>query len=417
MKGFLGLTLVALVSISLVVSACTPAATPTPTKAPAAPTKASEPTKAPAPAATKAPEKPAGEATKPAASPAAKPATTPQASLVPLAPPVSVKVGELSTLSGAGLFVGIDKGFFKELGLEVELVSFKSGADMIPALGTGQLDIGRGAPSAGLFNAIARGVDIRIVSSGGQTYNVPPPPGGKAAGGLMVRKDLVDSGRVRQWADLKGLILADNAAGGLLPPAFGLYRTLIEKGGFTKAEARKFVADDVKLLSMPDQMIAFANKAIDAGLPAEPFATQAVENGLVAWFAGTDELYPGLVTSIIMASPKFVTEKPEVAKRFVVGYLKGFRAYHDAMYFGKGKDEVIDIISRYTTAKDKSLIARLGVLQADPNGYVNVRFLENYQNYLVEYGGLEKAVSTKQLFDPSLLDSANQVIGKYQAPR
>lgn len=71
MKRTFGVILVSLVVISLLVSACATAPTPTPTKAPAAPTKASEAPKATTPAATKAPSAaatPAGQAAKPAAS-------------------------------------------------------------------------------------------------------------------------------------------------------------------------------------------------------------------------------------------------------------------------------------------------------------------------------------------------------------
>ncbi len=39
------------------------------------------------------------------------------------------------------LLVGIDKGYFKNEGIEVEPVLFRSGAELVPSLSTGQMDI------------------------------------------------------------------------------------------------------------------------------------------------------------------------------------------------------------------------------------------------------------------------------------
>src|ERR687885_649031 len=67
-------------------------------------------------------------------------------------------------------------------------------ADTVAPLAAGQLDVGGGAPSAGLGNALARGLNLKIVADKGST-----PPGFGYAG-VVIRKDLWDSG-VRSPAD------------------------------------------------------------------------------------------------------------------------------------------------------------------------------------------------------------------------
>ena len=112
-----------------------------------------------------------------------------------------VKMGDLPSIFNVGLYIAIDKGYFQARGITVEIEPFASGAKMVPALATGQLDVAVGTPSAGLYNAIAGGMDFKIVADKGQTrpgYNFTP---------LVVRKDLVDSGRVTwllQWLERVG---------------------------------------------------------------------------------------------------------------------------------------------------------------------------------------------------------------------
>ena len=110
-----------------------------------------------------------------------------------------VKMGDLPAISNAGLYIAIEKGYFAEKTITVETERFASGAKMTPALATGQLDVAIGTPAASLFNSIASGMDSRIVADKGQ---VRP---GLSFSPIIVRKDLVDTGKVKRVRDLKGL--------------------------------------------------------------------------------------------------------------------------------------------------------------------------------------------------------------------
>src|SRR3954452_22974090 len=55
----------------------------------------------------------------------AAPITATQA-VAPLAPPVHVKVGVVSSVSDSGIFLAQDRGYFQQEGLDVELVPFDS---------------------------------------------------------------------------------------------------------------------------------------------------------------------------------------------------------------------------------------------------------------------------------------------------
>ncbi|HLE81840.1 MAG TPA: ABC transporter substrate-binding protein, partial [Dehalococcoidia bacterium] len=128
-------------SLVLLMAACAPAAapTPTPTKAPAA--VASTPTPAPP---------------KPTAAP---PTPTPK--------PATVRFGSPGAISDAGIYIGIEKGYFKEQGVDVQVLPFQSGPLMIAPLAAGELEVAGGTISTGLLNAIERGVALKIVAGKG----------------------------------------------------------------------------------------------------------------------------------------------------------------------------------------------------------------------------------------------------------
>ncbi len=62
-------------------------------------------------------------------------------------------------------------------GIEVETVFFRSGAELVPALSTGQIDVAMTSPGAALYNAMAQGVNATIVAS----YSVADPRPRRAA--------------------------------------------------------------------------------------------------------------------------------------------------------------------------------------------------------------------------------------------
>jgi NitT/TauT family transport system substrate-binding protein len=76
-----------------------------------------------------------------------------------------VSIGTTNSQSDAPIFIGIEKGYFREAGVELDLVPFDTAAKMIAPMGAGQLDVGGGNGSPALFNALARGIELKIVAN------------------------------------------------------------------------------------------------------------------------------------------------------------------------------------------------------------------------------------------------------------
>ena len=75
-----------------------------------------------------------------------------------------VSIGITNAATDAGFFIADKKGYFRAGGIEVAMTPFASAAGMIAPLGRGQLDVGAGTVSAGLYNAVERGINLRIVA-------------------------------------------------------------------------------------------------------------------------------------------------------------------------------------------------------------------------------------------------------------
>src|ERR1041385_4523229 len=74
-----------------------------------------------------------------------------------------VKLGVSGRPDQASLELALRRGYFEQEGLEVQTVQGTTGQEMVPSLASNQLQAASGSPNAGLFNALNRNIDIRIV--------------------------------------------------------------------------------------------------------------------------------------------------------------------------------------------------------------------------------------------------------------
>jgi NitT/TauT family transport system substrate-binding protein len=314
-----------------------------------------------------------------------------------LSPPQTITYGTSANVNSAGVYVGIERGYFRELGLDVEIVPFSGAAEMFQPLAASQLDLGSADTGAGIFNALARGLPLRFVAD---SNHVEP---GHSPTAWVIRKDLWDSGGFRDLPDFRGKRLSGSARGSSIDSY--AQRTLA-LAGMTPADV------DLQYVTFPDVMPAFANQALDAAILIEPFATAAGEQGLgVRWKGMADLLGPSHGTFIIFA-PSFATQRQEAGRRFLIAYLRGVRDYLDAFDQGKDQDEIIGVLTKYTTIKDPAVFKKIVVPAMDPNGQMLVQSVKEQQQWYVEHGFVPTPVNVDEYFDPSYAEYAVSIIGR-----
>lgn len=324
------------------------------------------------------------------------------AGLTAAAEPQTVKVGVNGVISDAPIFIAKDRGYFKEEGISVTFVQFNTGPKMVAPLGTGELDVAAGASSAGLFNAVARGITIKVVADKGST---PPGPSYMP---LIVRKDLIDSGRVKTLADLKGLKIGVAGKGG--SPESTL-NEILKKGGLTMSDITL-----MQSIGYPEQVAALEHKSIDASITTEPSVTKAVEGGVAARFSD-GSAYPNQEVAMLLYSGNFIAKRPGIAEKFMIAYVRGVRVFNDAVvdghFKGKTAPEVIDTIIRNGRFKDKALFAKMVVNGCDPDGRINVASLRKDLEFFKSRGYVEGKVTVDDVVDSSFVEKAVAKLGAY----
>ena len=314
-----------------------------------------------------------------------------------------VKIGISRTISDAGYYMADAMGFFRDEGIDVSITGFNSAAQMIAPLGTGELDVGGGTVSAGFYNAVGRGILMKIVAD---QASIKP---GYGYSSLMVRKDLVDSGRYKSFADLKGMKVAIGAPGTGTASALN---EALKKGGLKYS--------DVDVVGFPEHLPTYRNKGIDASITNEPTMTRAIEDGVAVRVAGNDITYPDQQTAVTFYADNFIRNRRDVAERFMRAYLRGVRMYNDALKDGRlagpKANEVIPILVKYTTIKDESMFRRMVPSYCNPDGEVNVTSLKKDLEFFRELGLIEKKdASVDGVVDSSFAKAAVAKLGPYRA--
>lgn len=309
-----------------------------------------------------------------------------------------VKAGIVSSLSDSLLFIAEDKGYFKQEGLKVKLVKFDSGAKMIPALGSGQLDVGAGAPSAGFYNAVARDISLKVVADKGRlvkNYDYMP---------ILVRKDLVESGKVKSVADLKGLKVAEPAEG---TSTAATLAAVLKTAGLSY--------DDVKheYLAFPDHIAGFTNGSIDASATVEPAASKLIADGTAVRFFDSTKTYNQQQLAVLLYGSQFAEERKAAAQCFMNAYVKAAADYSAAVEGGKwsgpGVDEIANIIGK-SIGLDPEAVKKTVPSYVAPDAKVDTDSLQKDYDFFDKSGWLEgqKGFQVTDIVDNSFVEKASE---------
>lgn len=227
------------------------------------------------------------------------------------------KIGYLRVMDDAQAIAAYEGGFYKKHGLDVELVEFKSGTDLIKAIVGGQLDTG----VLGFTNALAwasKGADLKVVGGAQNGYHA-----------IVVRDD---SG-IKNVAGLKGRTLASQKEGSTADTVL--------KGVVLKNAGLK--ADDVEIMGVSPQVAvqSLIGKRVDAAFLFEPQATIAQLTAPVTQIYEIGEVWPFPCMVVITSGETLqkrrgdvwksldaqkdaidlLQKKPEEAAKLIAGYF------------------------------------------------------------------------------------------------
>jgi len=264
----------------------------------------------------------------------------------------TVRVGMLRLPTA--LFIGLDQGFFAAEGLDVQPVFFRSGAELVPALSTGQIDVATTSPGAALFNALAIGVNASIVAD--YWASGKDDPAGDSAY-IMVRKDLAPGGTFNP-KDAKGLKLAVTAHGQMTELFADAYLASI---GLKSGDVQ--VSD----LPLPDMNAALANKAIDLASTIDPYATMLTLQGTGVKVVNLSALMPNYVQAVMMYGQRIGKTDRALGMRFMRAFSKANVYLRAHLGSPAGRAAIATIYQKYLPLDDPTLYQKIGLAVGPPN--------------------------------------------------
>jgi NitT/TauT family transport system substrate-binding protein len=313
-------------------------------------------------------------------------------------PKTPVKLGVTGRPDSAFLMLALHRGYFDQHGIQIETVTGGSGNEFVAPLAQDRIQAASGSLNAALFNALNRGVDIRIVADFAHL-------GGESDGlaSIMARADLMDAGAIRSPADLKGREISLGFGRGHY--SYLMARTMLAKANLTFS--------DVTLwnMSTPDSLAAMSNRVIDASFVIEPLVTAALRQNIARILVKGGAVEPGAQLAVLVFSPEFA-KQTDAATRFLMAYLRGARDYHDAFVAGKDQDAAIAILTKALPVRDPAIWKSAMPQQIDLNGRVNVADIKRQAVAYKELGDVSGPVpDIDKYVDHRFAEDAVKIIG------
>ena len=302
-------------------------------------------------------------------------AATPSAALTP----VKLPLGYVPNVQFAPLYVAIEKGYFKEEGLDVTL-DYNMETDSVALLGAGKLQF---AIVSGEQVLLGRGKGLPVVYAAAWYNNFPV--------GVIVDP----AKNVSSPADLKGLNIG-------LPGTYGAnyigLRALLSAGGLTE--------EDVKLTPVGyTQAESFTSKKVDA---ASIYATNEPvmlkEKGVDYSLLKVSD-YTTLVANGLATNEETIKTNPELVRGMVKAMLRGV----DNVV--KDPDGAYEICKKYVENLDKAdtkvqkavLAASIEYWKNETPGSTDSEAWQNMQTLLIDMGILDKELDLSKAYTGEFL--------------
>jgi len=259
----------------------------------------------------------------------------------------TVRMGTLAIDAGGQVFYGTDTGIFSANGITPQVELLSSGAAIIAAILSGDLEVGASNPLQ-VATAIARGIPIQMIAPG-CLYSKRD-----ASANLFVAK----ASSIAKPQDLIGATFGVGALGDFNQLSLLAW---LDKNGVPRAGV-KFVE-----LKFSELGLALQRGTVQAAIIAEPAKTEALRAGLVREFGDTYlSIEPELCPLLWVAAKAWLQKNSDTAKSVVKGL------YATAKWANANMRQSGDILAKYSKV-DPAVIAttkRLYFATANDRRYV-----------------------------------------------
>lgn len=236
----------------------------------------------------------------------------------------TARVGLLPNAETAAMRLGLEKGFFKEAGIDLQITDTSSGAAAITALIAGQFDVVF-ANTVSVMQGRDKGLPLIMIAAASTSTGVD----GKDFSALVVSS----KNTMKSAKELSGKTVASNTVKNIGEITA---RLSVAKAGGDGAS--------IKVVEMPFSNMeqALEEQQIDAAWMVEPFHTTALEHGLRDIASNYVDTAPGLTAASFVSTDGIVAGKAEMTKRLRQAIAK------TADYANSHPEEIRALIPTFT---------------------------------------------------------------------
>jgi len=277
------------------------------------------------------------------------------------------------------VFVALEKGYYREEGLEVEITGvFKAGPEEMSAFSSHSLDAGYVGDAPAITAQANKVVSVRMVAQAN-----------KAGSALVVAKE----SNIQNISGLKGRVVAIPGHATIQDV---LLRMALKKDGVNPAEL------EIMVLKPPEMIIALSSQEIDAFIAWEPYPSKAVTGGSGRIILDSDSIWGNHPCCSLIVDTGLM-KKRDTVKSLVRSHLKAVG------FMKNNSDEAISIGVKYTGMDEVTIREALKRITFDP--FPSRQDKKAFVEFLWELGYIKIGNSDEfidELMDVSLLNEAEK---------
>lgn len=283
---------------------------------------------------------------------------------------VDLTVGVIPIADVAPLYLGISEGFFEEENLSVETQEFAGGAEILPAVQSGDLQFGFSNTTSMLI-AASQGLPVRIVAQGVQEAEEEE----NAWAHIWVRED----SDIETAQDLEGRTISLNTLQNITEVTA---RYSLEQLGADNSEL-SFVE-----VPFPEANAALEQGDVDAIYVVEPFDTIARQSGARPIVAPLHATEPSLTVATYFAMQDYIDGNEDVVERFQSAMNRSLE------YAAENPEAVRETLGTYTRIPE-DLIPEVRLAQWSTD--LNQPSIELMGELSVQYGLIDEAPNVEEM--------------------
>ncbi len=296
--------------------------------------------------------------------------------------------------------LGVGQGYFAKQGLDIEVQQVEGRAG-IRMISSGELDVTPLGPGFYFYSDWSPERPAVMVADQGQLRE------GRGSGAIVARPELVESGQLRDFADLRGKRIGISHDRG--DHDWLTFAAALRLGGLT--------FDDVELV--PTDFGDARHKALGAGTidvstvgRLSSIMEGRAAGAFVAW-KPEYEVQPGRQQFAVMFSHRFRTEQPDDARRYVLAYLQGARDHYAAFEQGQNRDAVVEVLAAQTGYDADAIANQMVPTGVEPNGQLNLEGMAADLQWLQEQRLISSDITLDNVVDLGYLEHALAELGPY----